>query len=68
MTPHELAITAQNLKSQFDLGLLNQSEFKELVNNVIIVETINNDALLLEENIVYHTIIDNIIDIASALV
>jgi hypothetical protein len=51
MTPSELATKAQDLKDQFDCMKLSESEFKELVNDLIITQTIDNDALYLEENI-----------------
>jgi hypothetical protein len=38
-----------------------------LVNDLIIVQAIDNDALYLEENIKYHDIIVGVINIASAL-
>ena len=51
MTPSELASKAQDLKDQFDCMKLSESEFKELVNDLIIVQAMDNDALYLEENI-----------------
>jgi len=68
MTPGELAIRAQDLKQMFESGDLSKEEFKELIDNIIIVETINNDALQLEENIATRQIIVGIIDFASVLV
>jgi polyhydroxyalkanoate synthesis regulator phasin len=68
MTPEELAIRAQDLKQMFESGDLSKEEFKELIDNIIIVETINNDALRLEENIATREIIVGIIDFASVLV
>tara|TARA_R110000868_G_scaffold116408_6_gene310013 strand:- start:1074 stop:1280 length:207 start_codon:yes stop_codon:yes gene_type:complete len=67
MTPLELSNKAQDLKDQFDCMKLSESEFKELVNDLIIVQAMNNDALHLEENIKYHDIIVGVINIASAL-
>ena len=68
MTPEELAIRAQDLKRMFESGDLSKEEFKELIDNIIIVETINNDALRLEENIATREIIVGVIDFASMLV
>jgi len=68
MTPGELAIRAQDLKQMFESGDLSKEEFKELIDNIIIVETINNDALQLEENIATRQIIAGVIDFASVLV
>ena len=68
MTPGELAIRAQDLKQMFESGDLSKEEFKELIDNIIIVETINNAALQLDENIATRQIIVGIIDFASVLV
>ena len=67
MTPEELAVKAQDLKQMFESGNLTREEFKELVNDMIVVETINNDALQLEENLTTRKIIVGVIDFASLL-
>ena len=67
MTPEELAVKAQDLKQMFESGNLSREEFKELVNDMIVVETINNDALQLEENLTTRKIIVGVIDFASVL-
>ena len=67
MTPEELAIKAQDLKQMFESGNLTREEFKELVNDMIVVETINNDALQLEENLTTREIIVGVINFASVL-
>ena len=67
MTPEELAVKAQDLKQMFESGNLSREEFKELVNDMIVVETINNDALHLEENLTTRKIIVGVIDFASLL-
>jgi|APGre2960657423_1045063.scaffolds.fasta_scaffold03476_4 hypothetical protein len=67
MTPEELAVKAQDLKQMFESGNLSREEFKELVNDIIVVETINNDALQLEENLTTREIIVKVIDFASML-
>ena len=67
MTPEELAIKAQDLKQMFESGNLSREEFKELINDMIVVETINNDALHLEENLTTRKIIVGVIDFASLL-
>ena len=67
MTPEALAINAQNLKDMFESGDLDREEFKELIDNIIIVETISNEALQLEENIATREIIVGVIDFASML-
>ncbi len=67
MTPEELAVKAQDLKQMFESGNLSREEFKELVNDIIVVETINNAALHLEENLTTREIIVGVIDFASML-
>jgi hypothetical protein len=67
MTPEALAINAQNLKDMFESGDLDREEFKELIDNIIIVETISNEALQLEENIATREIILGVIDFAKML-
>ena len=67
MTPEELAVKAQDLKQMFESGNLSREEFKELVNDMIVVETINNDALQLEENLTTRKIIVGVIEFASVL-
>ncbi len=67
MTPEELAIRAQDLQKMLEAGQLSKEEFKELVQNVLVVESINNAALELEENIVIRKIVVGVIDLASLL-
>jgi hypothetical protein len=67
MTPEELAIKAQHFKNMFDCGNLGEGEFKELVNDFIVTEMINNAALQLEENITTREIIIGVIDFAKML-
>jgi polyhydroxyalkanoate synthesis regulator phasin len=68
MNPEELAIKAQDLKQMFESGDLSKEEFKELIDDMIVSETINNAALQLEENIATREIIVGVIDFASMLV
>lgn len=68
LTPRALAAKAQDLKQAYESGQLSQEEFKELVNNLIVTEMINNDALELEENITTRQIIVGVVDFASMLV
>ena len=67
MTPEELAIKAQHFKNMFDCGNLGEGEFKELVNDFIVTEMINNAALQLEENMTTRKIIIGVIDFAKML-
>ena len=67
MNPEELAIKAQDLKQMFESGDLSKEEFKELIDDMIVSETINNAALQLEENIATREIIVGVIDFASML-
>ncbi len=68
MTPVELSIKSQDLKKMFEDGQLSKEEFKELVDNLIITQTINNAALELDENIVARQIVVGVIEFASLLV
>ncbi len=67
MTPVELSIKSQDLKKMFEDGQLSKEEFKELVDNLIITQTINNAALELDENIVARQIVVGVIEFASLL-
>ena len=67
MTPEELVIKAQYFKNMFECGNLGREEFKELVNDLIVTEMINNAALQLEENIATREIIVGVIDFATML-
>lgn len=67
MTPQELAIKAQELQNMYNSGQFTESEFKELVNDLIVQESINNAAMELEENITYRNIIVGVINVASAI-
>jgi polyhydroxyalkanoate synthesis regulator phasin len=67
MTPQELAIKAQELQNMYNAGQFTESEFKELVNDLIVQESINNAAMELEENITYRNIIVGVINVASAI-
>lgn len=66
--PQTLAQKAENLKASLERNDISQQEFKELVNDLIVLETINNDAMNLEENIQYREIIVGVIDLASMIV
>ena len=67
LTPRAIAIKAQDLKRMFESGDLSKEEFKELIDDMIVSETINNAALQLEENIATREIIVGVIDFASML-
>lgn len=67
MTPVELSMKAQDLKKMFEDGQLSKEEFKELVDNLIITQTINNAALELDENIAARQIVVGVIEFASLL-
>lgn len=67
MTPVELSMKSQDLKKMFEDGQLSKEEFKELVDNLIITQTINNAALELDENIAARQIVVGVIEFASLL-
>ena len=68
MNPEELATKAQELQQLYQAGGLTNAEFKELVNDLIVVQTINNAALELEENLNTRNIIVGVINFASMVV
>lgn len=68
MNPEELATKAKELQQMYEAGTLTNVEFKELVNDLIVVQTINNTALELEENLNTRKIIVGVIDFASMVV
>lgn len=67
MTPEELSVRALDLKQMYESGELSQAEFKELVQNLIVSQSINNAALELEENITCRNVIVGVINMASLL-
>ena len=52
-TPLEIADMAQQIQVYYESGRISKEEFVELLHDQVISQTINNDALNLEENIRY---------------
>jgi hypothetical protein len=67
MTPQELAQKAQELKDLYEAQQISESEFKELVETLILQESIDNQALQFEENIHFRNMIVNVVNIASTI-
>ncbi len=67
MTLEELAVQAQDLQTMFEAGQLSKEEFKELVQNILVVNSINNAALDLDENINTRKIVVGVIHLASMI-
>lgn len=68
MTPYELADKVQAIKQLYDTMKLNESEFKEMMNDISHQRNIMAAALELEENIKYKEYIDGVISVASTIV
>lgn len=68
MTPYELADKVQAIKQLYDTMELNESEFKEMMNDISHQRNIMAAALELEENIKYKEYIDGVISVASTIV
>jgi hypothetical protein len=66
-TPLEIADMAQQIQVYYESGRISKEEFVELLHDQVISQTINNDALNLEENIRYREIISGVISLASAV-
>lgn len=62
-----LAQQAQEIQQQYDAGQLSASEFKELVEDLKIVEQIGNDANDFEKDQEYRALILGVIQVASAV-
>lgn len=66
-TPLEIADMAQQIQVYYESGQITREEFLELLHDQVISQTINNDAMNLEENIRYREIISGVISLASAV-
>jgi polyhydroxyalkanoate synthesis regulator phasin len=67
MTIHEMAVQAQALQQALQTGEISPDEYKELVNNIGLVQAIEDQTSQLEENIMYRDIIIGAINVAKAL-
>ena len=64
----QLAVQAQDYQQLYSTGQLSASEFKELVENLKVVEQIQNDANDFERDQQLREIIVGILTVASAIV
>jgi len=62
-----LALQAEQLQRDFEAGNISADEYKELVQNIGLVQAINEQTSMLEENLAYRQMILNAINIATAL-
>lgn len=67
MTMHDLAVQAQQLQQALQSGEISPDEYKELVNNIGLINAIHDQTAQLEENIMYRDIIIGAINVAKAL-
>lgn len=63
----DLAAKAENLKASLERGDINESEFKELVQDIIIAQTIKDNAIHLEENAEFREAITSAINMAMMI-
>ena len=62
-----LALQAEQLQKDFEADNISADEYKELVQNIGLVQAINEQTSMLEENLAYRQMILNAINIATAL-
>lgn len=67
MSMQDTANQATMLQQQYSTGAISAEEFKELINDLGVVQAIQDESANLEENLQYREIILNVINIASAL-
>jgi len=67
MSIQALAQQASDIKEAYSAGTLSADEFKELIESLNIIQTIEDQTASLEENIMYREILVNIINIAKAV-
>jgi len=67
MSMQDTANQATMLQKQYSTGAISAEEFKELINDLGVVQAIQDESANLEENLQYREIILNVINIASAL-
>jgi len=67
MTIQQLAEQAAQIVKEYEAGNISADEYKELVANMKLLETINEQTSDLEDNIHYRNVILTAINIATAL-
>jgi len=62
-----LALQAEQLQKDFEAGNISADEYKELVQNIGLVQAVSDQTSMLEENLMYRQMIVNAINIAASL-
>lgn len=62
-----IAVQAAQLQREFAQHKITQDEYKELMENIGIIQAINNDTANLEENILYREMIISAINVLKTL-
>lgn len=67
MSLQALAQQASDIKEAYSAGTISADEFKELIESMDVIQSIEDQTAYLDENIMYREILVNIINIAKAV-
>jgi tape measure domain-containing protein len=67
MSLQTLAQQASDIKEAYSAGTISADEFKELIESMDVMQSIEDQTAYLDENIMYREILVNIINIAKAV-
>jgi tape measure domain-containing protein len=67
MSLQALAQQASDIKEAYSAGTISADEFKELIESMNVLQSIEEQTAYLDENIMYREILVNIINIARAV-
>lgn len=67
MSLQTLAQQASDIKEAYSAGNISADEFKELIESMDVMQSIEDQTAYLDENIMYREILVNIINIAKAV-
>jgi tape measure domain-containing protein len=67
MSLQALAQQASDIKEAYSAGTISADEFKELIESMNVMQSIEDQTAYLDENIMYREILVNIINIAKAV-
>jgi tape measure domain-containing protein len=67
MSLQALAQQASDIKEAYSAGTISADEFKELIESMNVMQSIEDQTAYLDENIMYREILVNIINIARAV-
>jgi tape measure domain-containing protein len=67
MSLQALAQQASDIKEAYSAGTISADEFKELIESMDVMQSIEDQTAYLDENIMYREILVNIINIARAV-